>query len=353
MTTLEALTETLYGLTRYRTVVTNRIPEGTVRACREISDAGHLCARPTVSVLVRAYRAEKTLDTALRGILAQKTDFPFEVIVSDDASPDGTLAVCEAWQARHPDKLRILTAERNVGLAVNDARCQAYARGAWIAECDADDEWIDPAKLQKQFALATRHNAALCVSNYLYRDIATGRLWPCDIAGATVLPVTALATHFYQNSTLFYSKAAHDRMVRDLPLPFEGDAIKQVCLAAYGPVVLLQDVTSFYNVGEGQCTGLPVPERIVVSLRGSLALAVYGPKAARHAHALITLDWIRQLLNPKAPGRDEALPYVPIACAVTRGLAARFWHSPAVLRLALSIARRARRIRRRQKRADA
>ena len=61
--------------------------------CEEISDKGRLCHAPTVSVLMRVYRAAKFVGKALDGIFEQQTNFPFDVVVCDYCSPDDTVEV--------------------------------------------------------------------------------------------------------------------------------------------------------------------------------------------------------------------------------------------------------------------
>ena len=118
MTLVECLEHMLRDPAVTLYLVTSRIP--TNIPFTEVSDPTRLCQAPLVSVLMRAYNAEKTIDRAIESIVTQQTDFPFELIIADDASTDGTPAVCEAWLAKHPDKIRILRAEKNNGLGKND-----------------------------------------------------------------------------------------------------------------------------------------------------------------------------------------------------------------------------------------
>ncbi len=53
--------------------------------------------KPKVSVIVLTYNQEKLIGRTLDSILAQKCDFPFEIIVGEDCSTDGTLAVCRDY----------------------------------------------------------------------------------------------------------------------------------------------------------------------------------------------------------------------------------------------------------------
>ena len=63
---------------------------------------------PKVSVIVCTYNQEGTIGAALDSILAQKTDFDFEIVVADDCSADRTPAICREYAARYPGKVRAI-----------------------------------------------------------------------------------------------------------------------------------------------------------------------------------------------------------------------------------------------------
>jgi glycosyltransferase involved in cell wall biosynthesis len=115
-----------------------------------------------VSVLIPTYKHEAFIRSTLEGVLAQQTSFAFEVLVGDDASPDGTANILRELQAKHPDRLRILSFPANVGPHLNMATLIAASRASLIAHCDGDDLWTDPTKLQTQRQVfATRPDARL------------------------------------------------------------------------------------------------------------------------------------------------------------------------------------------------
>lgn len=131
--------------------------------CRETSDAARLCADPVVSVCMITYNHEKYLQQAIDGVMAQVTDFAYELILAEDCSTDGTRAICLANQARHPDRIRVLWSDANVGMSRNADRAQKACRGEFVAVCEGDDYWVNPSKLQKQVDLMRRHpSAGIC-----------------------------------------------------------------------------------------------------------------------------------------------------------------------------------------------
>lgn len=90
---------------------------------------------------------------AIAGILSQETDFPFEIIIHDDASTDGTAEVIAAYREDYPELIRVMTQETNQwsqGRRIVPEFLMPMARAPYIALCDGDDYWVDPRKLAKQ-----------------------------------------------------------------------------------------------------------------------------------------------------------------------------------------------------------
>ncbi|MCE2658709.1 MAG: glycosyltransferase [Rubrivivax sp.] len=105
---------------------------------------------PMVSILCLTYHHEAFVAQALEGFLAQETTFPFEVVLADDASGDGTLAVVEGFRARFGARLRVLTTPVNLGVTRNFRRALQACRGRYVAFCEGDDYWNGHDKLQAQ-----------------------------------------------------------------------------------------------------------------------------------------------------------------------------------------------------------
>lgn len=105
---------------------------------------------PLLSVHIITYNQERYIAQAIEGALRQKTDFPYEIIIGEDCSTDGTANIVLEYQRTHPDMIRVITSEHNVGPAANSRRVRQACRGRYLAICDGDDYWTDPKKLQMQ-----------------------------------------------------------------------------------------------------------------------------------------------------------------------------------------------------------
>lgn len=115
---------------------------------------------PLVSVCCDTYNQAPYIGKALDSILMQKTAFPFEVIVHDDASTDGTADVVRAYAARYPDTVRAVLRETNrfsVDPKILEHCVFPLARGKYVAILEGDDYWTDANKLQKQVDYMEAH----------------------------------------------------------------------------------------------------------------------------------------------------------------------------------------------------
>lgn len=114
---------------------------------------------PLVSVSVITYNHEKYIRQCLDGILMQNVNFPYEVLVHDDASPDGTADIIREYEAKYPDIIKPIYQTENQysqGKTVSKFNFDR-ARGKYLAFCEGDDYWTDPGKLQKQVDFLERH----------------------------------------------------------------------------------------------------------------------------------------------------------------------------------------------------
>jgi glycosyltransferase involved in cell wall biosynthesis len=109
---------------------------------------------PTVSAIIPAYNAARTVGRAIESCLSQ-TCPPIEVLVVDDGSTDGTAKVVADFGAA----VR-LERKPNGGPAAARNYAAQFARGDWLGFLDADDLWL-PRKLEKQLSLAISDDVAI------------------------------------------------------------------------------------------------------------------------------------------------------------------------------------------------
>jgi glycosyltransferase involved in cell wall biosynthesis len=109
-----------------------------------------------VSVCCLTFNHKNTIEKAIKSFLMQKTEFPVEIFIHDDASNDGTTQIIQKYQRENPGKIRLLIQPENLfgkGKSLFEIYTQLVfpqAKGKYIAICEGDDYWTDPLKLQKQ-----------------------------------------------------------------------------------------------------------------------------------------------------------------------------------------------------------
>ena len=106
-----------------------------------------------VSVCCLTYNHVRYIRQCLDGIVMQKTKFPIEILIHDDASTDGTQDVIREYEEKYPDIIKHINQKENQyskGVRVSLVYNYPRANGKYIAFCEGDDYWTDPYKLQKQ-----------------------------------------------------------------------------------------------------------------------------------------------------------------------------------------------------------
>jgi glycosyltransferase involved in cell wall biosynthesis len=135
--------------------------------------------KPLVSICCVTYNHENFICDAIDSFLMQKTTFPIEIIIHDDASRDKTPEIVKRYADKHPDLIvPIFQAENQLskGVKIFSTYVLPKIRGKYIALCEGDDYWIDPFKLQKQFDyIKNDFEVSLCFHAVIKADQKTGR----------------------------------------------------------------------------------------------------------------------------------------------------------------------------------
>src|SRR5690242_15664283 len=225
------------------------------------SDPAALPTRPLVSVYTLTYCHEAYIADAIEGVVAQQCDFPIELIIGEDCSPDRTRDIVLDYQRRYPHLIRVLTSDRNVGARANAERCRAACRGTFVAPCEGDDYWHHPRKLQMQVEAFSRTHppATLVHTDYdrrigdrvlrnWNRRIKRPHLAQGDAFEALLRRMSvATATSMHKRSVLTgYAAAGID----DSHWPF-GDYPRVLYASLQGPVIYLPISTATYRYAPG------------------------------------------------------------------------------------------------------
>lgn len=108
---------------------------------------------PLVSIFCATYNHENYIGQAIEGFLMQQTNFPFEIIITEDKSTDGTALIIREYENKFPEKFVVFYHKENLYSKKIDffhTEVLPVIKGRYIAWCEGDDYWTDPYKLQKQ-----------------------------------------------------------------------------------------------------------------------------------------------------------------------------------------------------------
>lgn len=207
---------------------------------------------PLVSVFCPTYNHEKFIRQCLEGIVMQKTDFPIELFVQDDASTDKTPLIVKEYAEKHDFIIPVLHSENHYskGKSLNEYFFR-NAKGKYIALCEGDDYWTDPFKLQKQVDfLEGNEDFAICHHNMqvIYEDGREPHLSNSpDQKEVTTIEDLAKGNYIYTASCVY-----RNGLIKEFPDWFKdapvGDYVLHMLNAQYGKIKYITDVMGVYRV---------------------------------------------------------------------------------------------------------
>ncbi len=208
-----------------------------------------------VSVSCTAYNHEKYIRKCLESFVMQKTSFPFEVIVHDDASTDGTAAIIREFEEKYPDMIKPIYQTENQyskDISIYDNFIHPKARGKYIAFCEGDDAWSDEYKLQKQFdAMEAHPEVDMCAHAVKMLNAVTEKMIkmiaPRD--EDCIIPVEDVIRGgggFVGTNSLFYRREIRDNVPAFRQI-YDYDYTLQILGALRGGMLYLAEDMSVYN----------------------------------------------------------------------------------------------------------
>lgn len=192
-----------------------------------------------LSVCIITYNHGKYIAQAIDSVLAQKTTFPFEIIIGEDGSSDETSDIVMSYRDRYPDKIRVLSQDRKNVIYINGRATGRYnfletlsdARGKYIAPLEGDDFWIDVDKLQQQVEFLDA-NPQIAVCGHWVSNV--------DEYGKTL-----------EKQMLTGERCPHTFLMRDvfdgIPLHLNSLVIRKKCLARLSEYPLTKKIPALDN----------------------------------------------------------------------------------------------------------
>jgi glycosyltransferase involved in cell wall biosynthesis len=221
---------------------------------------------PKLSVLMVTYNHELFIAQAIESVLMQETDFPVELVIGEDCSTDGTREIVKRYAVLHPEIIRPVLHEKNVGMSNNFESIRKSSRGSYIAFLDGDDYWTSPRKLQSQVDFLDSHpDHAMCATRFwnVQDDNPTGTPIPSPIEKESGSLEDILRWNYILTCTVVYRAA----LIQEIPPPFmkirNADMALWTMLAERGRVGYINEIMAAYRMhGGGIWVGASMENKI-------------------------------------------------------------------------------------------
>lgn len=232
-----------------------------------------------LSVLMMTYNHEKFIAQALDSILMQEVNFDYEIVIGEDYSQDNTREILLKYQAKYPDKIKLLLHEKNIGAMGNQIACMKACTGKYIAMLEGDDYWTDPHKLQKQVDfLENNPGYTLCFHSVSVLD-SGGMIHQSreSYQNKDIFSFEDYINGFYNHtcSLLMINDQLAFKPIYEGMLPARDNTI-QILLAEKGNAYYIAKIMSCYRVHANGCwTSLPEVERLKGGINFKTTLLKY------------------------------------------------------------------------------
>lgn len=209
---------------------------------------------PLVSVRTSTYNHGSYISQCIEGVLSQKTTFDVEYIIGEDYSTDETRQIVFDYGSRYRDRIRVITADRNVGAKGNVYRTRRACRGKYVAICEGDDYWTHPQKLQRQVDMMEREpTLSMCfhlTTTYNERShVSRIRKPTWHYRRPVIDPRYIIRSNGYFIATC--SMLIRHACLQSLPeWAYSGptsDWTTKLCMASKGPIGFISDVMAVYR----------------------------------------------------------------------------------------------------------
>lgn len=294
---------------------------------------------PLVSVLCPTYNHAAYIRKCLDSVIAQDTGFPYEILVNDDCSTDGTTDIVKAYARKYPSLIRAFTHSSNQfsqGTDIVRDILLPEARGKYIAICEGDDYWTHRQKLQLQAEMMEKHPHVGLVYTYFDKVVeATGK---------------KRAFHFHELEGYVYPEALAGKdsiwyvtvmMRKDLMLQapqldthkyFTGDIFWFSWISSRSEVMLLREHTAVHRILGESMSHFKDPKKKIdffyLSSNTRLYFATHHPplRKKRYARLAVKKSSVNCMKYALAHGdypicKDLHIPFFPLMSLKKTGFA--------------------------------
>ena len=213
-----------------------------------------------VSIYMLTYFHEKYIRQAIESVLAQKTQYTYELVISDDFSQDGTRDILKEYAEKYPDIIRVNLNEQNVGIPANIYKARSMCRGRYITALSGDDYWINDQKIETEVKFLDEHQQYVAAFNAIELRM-DGSTTAYDVIPRDKSQLNReyslkdyekcepLGTHGFFMRNYFLTEEGREYFAQAQQISkFVDDAVDEVLILKKGPVYILDIVTDAHRV---------------------------------------------------------------------------------------------------------
>jgi len=282
-------------------------------------------AEPLVSVKMITYNHAPFIAQAIEGVLRQQATFPFELVIGEDCSTDGTREIVFAYAKRNPDLIRVVASDSNVGMKKNGLRTLEACRGKYVAFCEGDDYWHHPLKLQKQAHYLEKHpGCGLVFSDYDFYFTKTQKVAervnqskgfrsPMNV---TIEQVLGPEGGMIRTCTIMVRKKLLDRVIEGDPYLFQNEKFLMGDIQIFAELSLQSEVSYYpeslatYRIHGESATRSRDKGKIARFCQSASEIKSYlcdKHKLPEHIRRAVELEWCESALRLAFHTRNKEL----------------------------------------------
>jgi glycosyltransferase involved in cell wall biosynthesis len=257
-------------------------------------------AETKVTVLIVTFNHADYITAAIESALCQKTSFAVEIIVSEDASTDGTREIIKRIAKNKAGQIRLMLSDKNLHSNEVVARGLRTAKGQYIALLDGDDYWTSHEKIQRQAEFLDTHLE--CAAVFLNAKVAKGdEVKPHSWTPHSQKQFVDMGEIWCGNPYATCTSMMRASLVREVPDWYAGffpitDWPLYILCAEHGKLAFIDEDAAVYRLhAGGQFSSLP-PQKKLDSMalfytRMNAALGYRYDRMAREGASRYFFDW--------------------------------------------------------------
>jgi len=241
---------------------------------------------PLVHSRTMTYNHENYIRECIEGILMQKTTFPVQVLIHDDASTDKTAEIVREYELKYPRLIKVFYQIENSYQQKDKTHTfemretfNSWRIGKYEALCEGDDFWTDPLKLQKQMDIFEKFPDTLICGARAKTWKEEHKVFTEIIPGLDkkVVSLTAKEFFYWRDSIRTCTRMVPTQLMRSIPLEYARDYKQVHYLLANNPdlkIRFLDEIVAVYREHpNGLYSGADVYSRNLNSFDSALRIS--------------------------------------------------------------------------------